>query len=245
MTTKRVYIGIDNRGADEKELALRADRVTSAIRSAVDWGASRITVADSGGLPGELLPPDALYIRTPLPWGGLDDSFTAALLFGPPDEAPGWAARGIAQVCLNGVCVESPGLLCALMAGGRGIPVAAAVGCDDYTAAIRGIAPEVEAVILQSTLPDGSIRHAHPSRSERAVGDGVMRGLRRIEAIQPVCLHAPIRCEVDFIWAGGARRAALIPGVTLTAARSVAFAGGYAEIEPILALVLCYLDISL
>lgn len=242
MALKRVYIGMDNTGVTEGQRALRTDMAAAAIRTASDWGAGHITVADSGGLLPERLPPDAFYIETALPWGGLEDDFGAAILFGPAGEAPGWAARDIARVCLGGVCADSPGLLCALMAGGRGLPVAAAIGCGDYTDEVKGMVPEAEAVILRQTLADGSLCSPHPGRAGRAVADGILRGLRRIETIQPVCLREPIPCEVDFLTAEAARRAALIPGVARVSARRVGFAGGYREIEPILALILCYIQ---
>ena len=219
-------------------LSFTTTRVAAAVEGAVAAGATRVVVNDSHWFMRNLLPEELhhaaeLVAGDPKPRSmvqGIDEQegFDAALFVGYHARAGSrnaildhtYADR-IYEVRLNGKPVGELGINAAF-AGVCGVPVALVSGDSALAAEAKDLLGDgVSTVIVKQAVSRHAARSVAPAVACRMIRDEATRTLKRKHA--PFVLPAPIALEVDFAQTIHADMAALCPGATRTAGRTVAF----------------------
>src|SRR5256884_7031024 len=219
---------------------LMTAEANAAVEGAVAAGATRVVVNDSHWFMRNLLA-EELHQAAELVAGdrkprsmvqGIDEQeqggFDAALFVGYHARAgtlhailDHTYADRIYEVRLNGKPVGELGINAAF-AGVCGVPVALVSGDSALAAEAKELLGDgVSTVIVKEAVSRHAARSVAPAVACRMIRDEATRTLTRKHA--PFVLPAPIALEVDFAQTIHADMAALCPGVTRTAGRTVAF----------------------
>ena len=217
---------------------LMTAEANAAVEGAVAAGATRVLVNDSHWFMRNLLAEELhqaaeLVAGDPKPRSmvqGIDEpeGFDAALFVGYHARAgtrnailDHTYADRIYEVRLNGKPVGELGINAAL-AGVSGVPVALVSGDSALAAEAKDLLGDgVSTVIVKEAVSRHAARSVAPAVACRMIRDEATRALQRKHA--PFVLPAPIALEVDFAQTIHADMAALCPGATRTAGRTVAF----------------------
>ena len=217
---------------------LMTAEANAAVEGAVAAGATRVVVNDSHWFMRNLLAEDLhqaaeLVAGDPKPRSmvqGIDEQegFHAALFVGYHARAgtrnailDHTYADRIYEVRLNGKPVGELGINAAF-AGVSGVPVALVSGDSALAAEAKDLLGDgVSTVIVKEAVSRHAARSVAPAVACRMIRDEATRTLKRKHA--PFVLPAPIALEVDFAQTIHADMAALCPGATRTAGRTVAF----------------------
>jgi D-amino peptidase len=226
--------------ATEYETARRllVAEVNAAIAGAFAGGASEILVNDSHGLMANL-PPGELDNRAAYLSGrhkplymmqGLDSSFGAVLLVAYHGSmgtngvlSHTYNPRAVYGARLNGEVVGEAGIN-ALVAKGRGVPIALVTGDDVTIAETASLLPGVEGVVVKEAVTRFSARNLSPLQACAAIARGAQAAVERAAAgeLEPPPMMAPYCLEVDWLTADMADMATWIDGVERLAQRTVA-----------------------
>ena len=217
---------------------LMTAEANAAVEGAVAAGATRVVVNDSHWFMRNLLAEELhhaaeLVAGDPKPRSmvqGIDEQegFDAALFVGYHARAGSrnaildhtYADR-IYEVRLNGKPVGELGINAAF-AGVCGVPVALVSGDSALAAEAKDLLGDgVSTVIVKEAVSRHAARSVAPAVACRMIRDEATRTLKRKHA--PFVLPAPIALEVHFAQTIHADMAALCPGATRTAGRTVAF----------------------
>ena len=217
---------------------LMTAEANAAVEGAVAAGATRVLVNDSHWFMRNLLAEELhqaaeLVAGDPKPRSmvqGIDEpeGFDAALFVGYHARAgtrnailDHTYADRIYEVRLNGKPVGELGINAAF-AGVCGVPVALVSGDSALAAEAKDLLGDgVSTVIVKQAVSRHAARSVAPAVACRMIRDEATRTLKRKHA--PFVLPAPIALEVDFAQTIHADMAALCPGATRTAGRTVAF----------------------
>ena len=217
---------------------LMTAEANAAVEGAVAAGATRVVVNDSHWFMRNLLAEELhhaaeLVAGDPKPRSmvqGIDEQegFDAALFVGYHARAgtrnailDHTYADRIYEVRLNGKPVGELGINAAF-AGVCGVPVALVSGDSALAAEAKDLLGDgVSTVIVKQAVSRHAARSVAPAVACRMIRDEATRALQRKHA--PFVLPAPIALEVDFAQTIHADMAALCPGATRTAGRTVAF----------------------
>ena len=217
---------------------LMTAEANAAVEGAVAAGATRVVVNDSHWFMRNLLAEELhqaaeLVAGDPKPRSmvqGIDEQegFDAALFVGYHARAgtrnailDHTYADRIYEVRLNGKPVGELGINAAF-AGVSGVPVALVSGDSALAAEAKDLLGDgVSTVIVKEAVSRQAARSVAPAVACRMIRDEATRTLKRKHA--PFVLPAPIALEVDFAQTIHADMAALCPGATRTAGRTVAF----------------------
>ena len=217
---------------------LMTAEANAAVEGAVAAGATRVVVNDSHWFMRNLLAEELhqaaeLVAGDPKPRSmvqGIDEQegFDAALFVGYHARAgtrnailDHTYADRIYEVRLNGKPVGELGINAAF-AGVCGVPVALVSGDSALAAEAKDLLGDgVSTVVVKEAVSRHAARSVAPAVACRMIRDEATRTLKRKHA--PLVLPAPIALEVDFAQTIHADMAALCPGATRTAGRTVAF----------------------
>jgi len=219
---------------------LMTEEVNAAIAGAFEGGAAEVWVTDAHGSMRNLLPlalhREARYVsgspKMLCMLEGLDDTFGAVLFTGyhgsagTPASVLAHTYIGIIQDArLNGVSMGEYGINAAV-AGYFGVPVALVAGDNTVVAQVHGLlGPDVVGVEVKRAAGTYAAVHLHPEKAREAIRAGAAEAVRRAPRLRPYRVPAPVRLDVDIVAPDLTDLAALLPGVTRTGARSVAFEG--------------------
>lgn len=131
--------------------------------------------------------------------------------------------REVLEVRVNGQPVGEAALNAAI-AGAYGVPVALVAGDDKACAEVRGfLGDRVETVAVKVGIDRFTARCLPPSEAQRRIREAAARALRRLPELEPYLFRGPASFEIDFLSSAASEIALLIPGVTKTSARTIAF----------------------
>jgi len=233
--------GIQNNAAEyDWARRLMTEEVNAAIAGAFDGGATEVWVTDAHGSMRNLLPlalhREARYVsgspKMLCMLEGLDDSFGAVMFTGyhgaagTPSSVLAHTYIGIIQDArLNRVSMGEYGINAAV-AGHFGVPVVLVTGDNTVVAQARGLlGPDLVGVEVKRAVGTHAAVHLHPEKAREAIRAGAAEAARRSGRLRPYRVPTPVRLEVDIVTPDLTDLAALLPGVTRTGPRSVAFEG--------------------
>lgn len=215
---------------------LMTAEANAAIEGALAAGATEIVVSDGHWdmrnlIPEEVHPAAEVVQGSPRPWSmmqGVDGGFDAACFIGYHARAGTEAAvidhtytGGILNVRVNGELVGEIGLN-ALLAGSHGVPIAFVAGDDKAVAEARALlGDDLPVVVVKHAVARSAARSLHPQVARDRIREALTGALR--ERREPYRIDGPITLEVEFLRAGQADVAALLPGSERTGARSVSY----------------------
>jgi D-amino peptidase len=241
--SRQTVFGMDatDRVDYDRSRGLMAGETNAAIEGAVAAGADEVIVNDSHwqmrNLRAEDLNSIARLVVGDKPYsmtqgiGGIDDPEYDAAVFvgyhagaGHPMGVIGhtYAGRLLASVRINGVAHNEAGIN-ALRLGQHGVPVALVSGDDALAGEIEELLPWAERVVVKRALGQYVAESLSPERARDAIRDGVRRALGRLGEMRLYRLDAPLTCEIDFHQPVMAAYAAMVPGVSRSGPRMVAF----------------------
>jgi len=230
-------------------VALMVGEANAAIEGAYDGGASEVVVNDSHGSMFNLLPRDldrrAVVIQGQKPWSMIEgarasagsEAFGVALFVGYHARA-GHPSGTIAHTysgaptltTLDGRPVGESGINAAVL-GEWGIPVGLVSGDDALAAEIETWLPWAERVVVKRGISRNAAASVHPLAAQDLVRAGADRAVRRASAgeLQPLRIARPVTIEVEYVDAGTADHAAVVPGAERYGDRGVRFTAPDAE----------------
>lgn len=248
----RVYISVDIEGiatlvnsestsitGSDYERARRkmTAEANAAVLGALAAGATEIVINDSHGsqtnlLPHELHPAAELIQGSPKPlmmMEGVDGGFDAALFIGYHARMQQHgilshtiSSRTVSNIYLNGELVGETAINAAI-AGYFGVPVIFASG-DNYLCQEAKMAlGNVETACVKQAITRISARSLHPMRACQLIEQGVERALKNLGQFSPYLPQGPYTFDLQFIQAGGADGAAMMPGTVRVNASTVRF----------------------
>lgn len=218
-----------------------AEDVNAAVRASLDCGAEEIVVCDSHAdmenIILEDLHPEAKLIsgaiRSSLQMEMIEDGFDAVIIFGHAGAGitkngvidHTYNGRKIYNIRMNGVTMNTEGVLNAVIAGHYGIPVVAAIGDKAYAEEMASFIPDIETIVVKEGLSRFSALSIHPTKAREKIYEGVKKGLMKKATIKPLKLSEPITMEIDFKDSNMAETAELIPGVERPQSRTITYTG--------------------
>jgi D-amino peptidase len=209
--------------------------VNAAVTGAFDGGATEVVVNEAHNYMRNLLIED-LDARAELITGhqkpyimmeGIDREVDLVFFVGyhAPTGAPGvlshtFSGKGLSEVRLNDeVCSE--GRMNAMLAGSYGVPVGLLTGdraaCEDAARYIPGI----RTVAVKEEIDRYAARCLPPARTEQMIREAAAASCRDVATYAPLIGELPFRWTMTFTNPSSAQRAALIPTVERTDARTV------------------------
>ena len=210
----------------------------AAIEGAFAGGATEVVVNDSHGhmrnLLVEELHPSARLIRGALKplcmLQGLQPNCDAVFLVGYHAMAGTgsgilnhtFSGSAVYRLSLNGRSVGEVGFNAAL-AGAQGSPIALVSGDSILSREVHELLPWAESVVVKNSITSWSAESLSPSESQNLIRTAAEQALRRLPAMQPLPLPAPIRMEVALFRPAFADYIAIIPGVERVDGTTVAF----------------------
>lgn len=225
----------------DRSRGLMAGETNAAIEGALAAGADEVTVNDSHwqmrnlraedlNAVARLIVGDKPYSMTQGIGGPHDPEYDAAVFVGyhagagHPTGVIGhtYAGRLLAAVRINGVAHNEAGIN-ALRLGQFGVPVALVSGDDALAGEIEELLPWADRVVVKRALGQYVAESLSPERARDAIRDGVRRALGRLGEMRMHRLEAPLACEIDFHQPVMAAYSAMVPGVSRSGPRSVAF----------------------
>ena len=231
------------RGASDFSIARKrlAEDVNAAVRACIDCGAEEVVVcdghADMENIILEDLHPEAKLIsgamRSSLQMQMIEAGFDAAIIFGHAGAGQTkngvidhtYNGRKIYNIRMNGVTMNTEGVLNSVIAGHYNIPVVAAIGDKAFGEEMKSFIPDLEAIVVKEGLSRFSAISIHPTKAREKIYEGVKSGLIRKDAIKPLKLSEPITMEIDFKDSNTADVAELIPGVKRPHSRTISYTG--------------------
>lgn len=223
----------------EKARRWMTAEANAAVAGAFDAGAETVLVNDSHGDMRNLVL-DELDPRAEIISGGLKPlsmveghpGHGAALFVGYHAGAGSRAGilehtyfgRVVARCRVNGRDFNETGLN-ALACGAAGVPVALVTGDTTACEQARALLGEVETVEVKSALTRYAARSLHPKTACERIREASVRAVRRAGegAFAPLRPEPPLRLEIDFVNAGCADGAELVPGTERTAGTTTAY----------------------
>jgi len=216
-----------------------AEDVNAVIAGLLQAGAGEIVVNDSHGsmrnlVPDDLRPEAVLISGSPKPlamMAGLDRSFDAVVFVGYHAAAGSAAAildhtissANVARITVNDVEMPELGLN-ALIAGVFDVPVIMlsgdAVTCRQAEAVLG---TGLVTVAVKEALGRSAARLVPMDEARAMLEDGARTALRQKDRIRPFRLPPPYRFTVSFLTSAKAEPGELVPGVSRTDARTLAF----------------------
>lgn len=211
--------------------------VNAAVLGALAAGATEIVINDSHGpmtniIPHELHEAAQLIQGTPKPlmmMEGIDTDFDAAVFIGYHARMQQHGVLShtissgtVANVYFNDQLVGETAINAAI-AGYFGVPVVAVSGDDVLAAEAQAALPNVEAVIVKHAITRFSARSLHPAKACEKIQAGVEKALKNKGQYQPMQLKGPFTFAVQFIHAGQADGAAMMPGTVRVNSSTVSF----------------------
>ena len=204
---------------------IMAEEANAAIRGALLAGASEILVRDSHGGKKNILPADLLPHARLLRGAsagpknmmeGIDATFRAAVFIGyharagTPNAVMEHTSNGnVIDMKINGVSMPEAGYN-ALVAGLYDVPVVFISGDRAFVDQARELLGPVEAVAVKEEI-DGAIDSLSPLAAQKAIEEGVARGVNRLAQLKPYTLSAPYTLVLKV-----RREKDLYPGATRT-----------------------------
>ncbi len=215
---------------------LMTGEANAAVEGALAAGATEVVVSDAHWdmrniIPDELHPAAELLQGSPRPWSmmhGLDDRFDALCLVGCHARAGTTAAvidhtysPAVFDVRLNDQPVGEIGLNAAF-AGYHGVPVVLVTGDNTAVAEAQALLGDhVVGVAVKQGLARGAARALAPTVARNRIRAAMIETLQRKH--EPYRLTGPITLSVEFMRAGQADIAGMLPGAERVGARTVAF----------------------
>lgn len=249
----KVYISVDMEGiagvvtADqlgpqgfeyERFRNFMTEEALAAVRAAKAAGATGIVVADSHGNGESLLiekfPRDVRIVRS---WpreggmmGGLDSSFSAAIMIGYHASASSpagvrahtYSSATFTRVALNGQDVGE-GEMGAAQAGALGVPVVLISGDDVATAELQKRIPNMVTVETKKALSFHSAMTITPAESVARIEAGVRDALARMKDVKPYVISKPVTVELSYKHYATAETMALLRSVKRIGSRTIQF----------------------
>ncbi len=221
---------------------LMTEEVNAAIAGAFEGGATEVVVCDSHAAMQNILPARlderAVLVRgamrDSLQMEGMDDSFHAAFITGTHSRAG--TADAVLDHTWNGAVIYNLRIndqtmneaeLNALVAGRFGVPVTLVTGDESTIAQTRRSLPKAVMVSVKTARGRGVAASLHPKEACRRIRHAAAEAVRMRGQIPPFSLPAPLVMEIDYNRTDMAQTAALVPGVTRTAPRTVRVEGGH------------------
>lgn len=218
-----------------------AEDVNAAVRACLDCGVEEIVVcdghADMENIILEDLHPEAKLIsgamRSSLQMQMIEAGFDAVIIFGHAGAGQTrngvidhtYNGRKIYNIRMNGVTMNTEGVLNSVIAGHYDIPVVAAIGDKAFGEEMKSFIPDIEAVVVKEGLSRFSAISIHPTKAREKIYEGVKKGLMKRDSIKPLKLSEPINMEIDFKDSNMADVAELIPGVKRPNSRTISYTG--------------------
>ncbi len=248
----RVYISVDIEGIStvvnttstgitghdyERARRQMTAEANAAVLGALAAGASEIVVNDSHGsmtnlVPEELHPAAELIqgrVKPLLMMAGVDAGFDAAIFVGYHSRMH---QSGILSHTINSGAVSNVYLngqpwgetaINAAIAGYYKVPVVLVSGDNEACQEALSYLGVVETVAVKKAISRFSARSLHPQRACQLIEAGVRRALENVGRYQPFCPEGPYTFTVQFIQAGHADMAAMMPGAVRVDGSTVSF----------------------
>lgn len=218
--------------------ALMTAEANAAIAGVLDAEpAAEVLVADAHGPFRNLLPEEldrrAHLVRgKPRPLGmlgGLEADTDAALFIGYHARAGSGPAvlahtmsGDVLDVRVAGRSLGETGLNAA-MAGHLGVPVVLLSGDDVACAELRDLVPSARTVAVKQALGQTATVAPHPEEAQERLRRAAREAVARRSEVAPLTLPGPLDVEADLLNPTALDLAELVPGVTRTGGRTVAF----------------------
>lgn len=209
----------------------------AAVLGALAAGATEIVVNDSHGsmtnlIPEELHPAAELIqgrVKPLLMMAGIDGSFDAAIFIGYHARmhqsgilSHTISGGTVSNVYLNGQPLGETAINAAI-AGYYQVPVVCVSGDNEACQEAITTLGTVETVAVKKAITRFSARSLHPQRACQLIEAGVKQALENVDSYRPYCPEGPYTFKVQFIQAGQADAAAMMPGTTRVDTSTVSF----------------------
>ncbi len=209
----------------ERARRLMTEDVNAVIEAAIGAGAKEILVADShstknNALLEELHPQAELICGNPREFSmmqGLDDSFDAVLFVGyhARSSVSGVLSHTVSEVIknmyINGRVVGEFGFN-AIYAGMMGVPVCFVSGDDRIAAEASGLIPGIRTAVVKYAVSWTAARCLPLARGRARLKQEAANALANLQQIAPLRVQTPIELGIEFMHAGQAEIAAIMPG---------------------------------
>ena len=215
---------------------LMTEEVNAAIAGAFEGGATAVVVCDSHAAMQNLLPARlderAVLVRgamrDSLQMEGMDDSFHAVFITGTHARAGTadavldhtWNGGMIYNLRINGQTMNEAELN-ALVAGRFGVPVTLVTGDEATIEQTRASLPESVMVSVKTSRGRGVAASLHPREACRRIRAAAAEAVRKRDQIPPFRIAGPLAMEIEYNRTDMAQTAALVPGVSRIAPRTV------------------------
>lgn len=248
----RVYISVDVEGiatlvnsestgasGNDYERARRqmTAEANAAVQGALAAGATEVLLNDSHGsqtnlLPHELHPAAELIQGSPKPlmmMEGVDHGFDVAMFVGYHARMQQHgvlshtiSSRSVSNIYLNGELVGETAINAAI-AGYYGVPVAFVSGDNQLCQEAEEVLGNVETACVKQAITRFSARSLHPAKACEVIKNGVKTALKKVGQYKPYLPEGPYSFDLQFIQAGQADAAAMMPGTVRVNASTVRF----------------------
>jgi D-amino peptidase len=218
-----------------------AEDVNAAIKACLECGAEEVFVcdghADMENIILEDIHPEAKLIsgamRSSLQMQLIEDEFDAVIIFGHAGAGitkngvfdHSYNGRKIYNIRINGVTMNTEGVVNSVIAGHYNIPVVAAIGDKAFGEEMKSFIPDIEAIVVKEGLSRFSALSIHPVKAREKIYEGVKKALMKKDIIKPLKITEPITMEIDFMNSNTADAAELIPGVKRPSSRTISYTG--------------------
>ncbi|MGI6357848.1 MAG: M55 family metallopeptidase [Bacillota bacterium] len=248
----RVYISVDIEGIStivnststgpqgrdyQRACKQMTAEANAAVMGALAAGATAVVVNDSHGsmtnlIPAELHPAAELIQGSPKPLSmmeGIEAGFDAAMFVGYHSRMgqPGILSHTISSatvsnILLNGQLVGETALN-ACIAGYYGIPVVMVAGDAEVAKEAQATLGQVETAIVKTPITRFSARSLHPERACEVIKAAAEQALSDLSRYQPLLPAGPYTFTLEFINAGMADAASVMPGAVRENGNTVSF----------------------
>lgn len=248
----RVYISVDIEGIStivsgestnpngrdyERARRQMTAEANAAVLGALAAGASTVVVNDSHGsmtnlLPSELHEAAELIQGSPKPLSmmeGVEAGFDAAIFVGyhARMHQPGVLSHTISggtvsNIWLNGHLTGETSINAAI-AGYYGVPVIMVTGDAEVAKEAKSMLGCVETVVVKTPITRYSARSLHPQKACSLIQAGAEQALRNLGSYRPHRPSGPYTFTLQFVQAGQADAAAVMPGTARVDGSTVSF----------------------
>ncbi len=248
---------VDSKGSEyQRARELMTREVNSAIRGAINAGATKVVVNDAHGpmtnILLEKLDNEAeLITGTPKPQGmmaGLSEEFNLVFLVGyhakkgkPGILSHSYSGGTVGSIELNGIEVGEAGMN-SFLAGYYEVPVGLVTGDDKVTAELADLIGEnLQQAVVKSALSRFAAQCLTPDKACSLIEEKANRAVKNYSELAPLRVQGPLELKISFLDRGMAECAAQLPNselenVTVTYKHSDMFAV-YQALQTMLMLV--------